>query len=90
MRKGKEKRIRAKRNFDNSKVVDVEKNPGDWLIGRLVKNESDFDWEKAVVDPRDPENVLVKHIPTGVICGIRKGFRGLPRLDPANNEPLLQ
>ncbi|CAG9326962.1 unnamed protein product [Blepharisma stoltei] len=87
---GSNKLITAKRNFAGATVVDVETEDGKWLIGKHVSKEEDFDFANAIEDPKNPEAVLVTHKRTGVKCRVKKGFKGLPRLDKKTNLPLFR
>lgn len=74
------------RNFKKSQIIDIN-NSGNWHIGQVVRSEADFDIENAVLDPEDPEIIIVNHFNSGLKIKIKKDFKGLPTRDPKTNLP---
>ena len=78
-----EKVLRARRSFQGARIMDVQMKLCDkWMVGRLVENEEDFDFENAVLDSRDPECVMVLHKVTGNYLRVKKTFQGSRKIDP--------
>lgn len=80
--------VKAHRNFNQSVVLDVQDH-GEWLIGKNVKREEDYDFNRAFQDPDDPEAVVVWNKKAKVYCLVKKDFKGLPKLDPRTNLPIF-
>lgn len=84
------KLVSAKRDLAGATVVDIQEKDGRWLIGKYISREEDFDFNNAIEDPTNTENVLVTHKKTGVKCRVKKSFKGLPRLDKKTNLPMFR
>lgn len=82
-----QQKIRVRRSFDNSRVVDIENiSQGGWVIGKIVISEEDFDFAHAEVDKNDVESVIVKHVKNGCKMKIKKTFIGCPEIHPKTGE----
>jgi hypothetical protein len=80
-------KIRVRRSFDNSRVVDIENiSQGGWVIGKIVISEEDFDFAHAEVDKNDVESVIVKHMKNGCRMKVKKTFIGCPEIHPKTGE----
>ena len=80
-------KIRVRRSFNNSRVVDIENiSQGGWVIGKIVISEEDFDFAHAEVDKNDVESVIVKHVKNGCRMKVKKTFIGCPEIHPKTGE----
>lgn len=80
-------KIRVRRSFDKCRVMDIENlSQGGWVVGKIVINEEDFDFNHAEIDVKDIETVYVRHIKNGCKMKIKKTFIGCPEIHPKTGE----
>lgn len=85
-----ETELRVLRNFDNSIVMDVKMpQTSDWLVGRAVISEHDWDFAHAIIDTDDLESVIVLHKSSGYRAKVKKTFLGAAKIDPETGRTLI-
>lgn len=78
---------RVMRDFRGAKIMDLETKVGSgkMLIGRKVRRESDFDIDNALVDPKNPDNIIAIHKKTGLMVKISKSFNNAAKINELTN-----